>query len=61
MVRPSDVVKSILKAKTPPQKAVATRQLNKYIKQQEDLGHDPSRTHAAIKAVVSRKKSLKSR
>lgn len=55
-MKAAEVTTSIAFAETPAQKAVATRKLNLYIKEQELLGHNPSRTKAAIKAIVTRRR-----
>jgi hypothetical protein len=61
MIEASKVIDLLLKADanpSPARKAVASRAFDAYVKQQEEVkGQAPSRTRAAIKAIVTRKKA----
>lgn len=53
------IARTILSAKTPAQKAHATRKLNKYIRSQADKGLDPKMVAAGIKASLAKVKRPK--
>lgn len=53
-----EVTNAFIDAKTPAQKAWATRKLNFYVEQQRKFGHDPIRTKAAIKANVTKRQQV---
>ena len=50
----NQVVDAIRKAKTPGQKAAATKLKQKYVEERSDLGKDPKWVEAGIKARITR-------
>jgi len=53
-IQASQVIAAITEAETSGQKAAATKLLNRYVEQQEEMGHQASRVRGAIQAHVTR-------
>lgn len=55
MITASQVVDLLIKSVSAGMKSRATKKLYAYVEQQKELGHQPVRTLAAIKAIITRK------